>query len=114
MPAVGVELRGEYPTGALLGLEYHRARAVAEQHTGGAILPVEDAAEGFRTDHERVIGGAAADHAFRHRQSVEETGAHRLDIEGNAIIDAEGRLNDRRRGREGLVRCRGGEHDEPD
>ncbi len=37
-----------------LGLENDRAGAVAEQHAGGAILPVEDARECFGADDERA------------------------------------------------------------
>jgi hypothetical protein len=40
---------------ALFRTEHDRARAVAEQHAGGAVFPVENAAEGFRSDHQRVF-----------------------------------------------------------
>ena len=35
--------------------EHQRAGAVAEQDAGGAVLPVEDAAEGLGADHQRAL-----------------------------------------------------------
>ena len=55
-----------------------------------------------------------ANHIVRHRQRVEEAGADRSDVEGDAVVDAEHGLHDRRGGREGLVGRGGGEHDQPD
>ena len=46
--------------GVSAGLQYHRARAIAEQHAGGAIFPVQNARQHFRADHQRVFGLAAA------------------------------------------------------
>ena len=97
---------------ALLGLQHDRAGAVAEQHAGAAVVPVEDAREGLGADHQRGRGEAALDHAVGDRQSVDEAGADRLDVEGGPLGHAERRLHARRRGGEGPVRSGGGEHDE--
>src|SRR5690606_7951762 len=45
---------------ALLQLQHDRASAVAEQHTGGTVLPVEDAREGFGADDQRATMVAGA------------------------------------------------------
>ena len=47
-------------------------------------------------------------------QRVEEAGADRGDVEGDAIVDAERGLDQGRAGREGLVGSRGGEDDQAD
>ena len=74
-----------------LGLEHDRAGAVAEQDAGRPVFPVEDAAERLRADHQSVIGHAALHHVVGNRQRVEEAGAHRLDVEGDAIVNARAR-----------------------
>ena len=38
-----------------LRLQHDRAGAVAEQHAGAAVLPVEDAREGLRADHQGAL-----------------------------------------------------------
>src|SRR3546814_7562850 len=59
MAAVGVEPRGENALIlGFLGLQYERPGAVPEQDAGGAVLPVEDAAERLRPDDEGVFGHA--------------------------------------------------------
>ena len=52
-------------------LEHQRAGAVAEQHAGRAVLPVEDPAERLRADHQRLLRIAAAQHR------VGDASAHR-------------------------------------
>ena len=63
---------------------------------------------------ERMIGHAALHHIVGDGEGVEEAGADRLHVEGDAIVDAEHRLDAGRARREGLVRGRGGEDDEAD
>jgi hypothetical protein len=59
MAAVGVQSARQHAR--FFGrLQDHRARAVAEQHAGGAVLEIENAREGFRADHERRAMLAAA------------------------------------------------------
>src|SRR3546814_11344650 len=40
----------------LYRLQYHCPSAIAEQDTGRAIIPIHDAAHGFRADNERAAG----------------------------------------------------------
>ena len=47
---------------AFLRAKDHGGGSIAEQHAGGAIFPVEDSAEGFRPNHQRGLGIAAAKH----------------------------------------------------
>ncbi len=115
MPSVGVEPgREDAGVAALLSREHDRAGAVAEQDAGRPVLPVEDSAERLRADHQSVIGHAALQHIVGDRQRVEEAGADRLDVEGDAIVDAECGLDQGRARREGLVGGRRGEHDQAD
>jgi hypothetical protein len=74
---------------AFLRLEHDGAGAVAEEHAGGAVLPVEDAREGFGADDERALVGARDQELVGHRDRVDEARAHRLHIEGGALVDAE-------------------------
>ena len=112
--AVGVELGRENAAFALLGAEHERAGAVAEQHAGRAVFPVEDPAEGLGADHQRLVRIARAEHRIGDRQRVEEAGADGVHVEGDAVGDAERRLDLGRRRREGLVGSRRGEDDEVD
>ena len=63
--AVGAEVRGQHAAVAARRrcprLQHHRAGAVAEQHAGRAVGPVEDAREGLRADDQRALGLAGAD-----------------------------------------------------
>src|SRR4051812_16136397 len=93
MPAVGMKLGGEYAALGLLRSKHDRAGTIAEQDAGGAILPIEDAAESLRTDDERGFGRAGAQHRVRDREGVEEAGTDGMDVEGNAVVDAEHRLD---------------------
>ncbi len=58
-----------------------------------AILPVEDAAEGLRADHQRAVVRAGADHRIGDLERIEEARADRRDVERDAIVDAEQRLH---------------------
>ena len=89
-----------------------RAGAVAEQHAGAAILPVEDAREGLGADHQRGARLAEAQRVVGDRQREDEAGAHRLHVEGGAARHAEPRLDLGRGRREGVVGGRGREHDQ--
>src|SRR3546814_15655930 len=43
----------------LYRLQYHCPSAIAEQDTGRAIIPIHNAAHGFRADNERAVGHSA-------------------------------------------------------
>ena len=73
----------------LLRLEHDRAGAVAEQHAGGAVVPVENAREGFGADHERALERASVQEIVGGRQPIHEARADRLQVEGRAAGDAE-------------------------
>ena len=119
MPSVGTQMRRQYATvGRLarlvLGLEHDGAGAVAEQHAGAAVAPVENARERLRADHQRPLVRAGAQEIVGGRQRKDEAGADRLQVEGDAMIDAQ-RVLDRDRGRrKGVVRRRGRQHDQID
>ncbi len=72
--------------GLRLRFEHHGAGAVAEQHAGAAIGPVENAREGLRADHQRALVGAGAQEIVGGRQRKDEARAHRLQVEGRAVV----------------------------
>ena len=97
-----------------LRLEHDRAGAVAEQHAGAAVGPVEDAREGLRADHQRALVRAGLEQAVGGGKPEHEARAHRLQIEGRAVGDAEPGLHRDRARRKGVVGRRGREHDQID
>src|SRR3977135_387418 len=103
MPAVGAQMSGQYAavgssTRLVLRLEYDRAGAVAEQHAGTAVVPVENARKRLGADDERPLVGPRAQEIIGGRQRKDEAGAYRLQVERGAMIDAE-RVLDRNRSR---------------
>ena len=97
-----------------LAVEHDGAGAVAEQHAGAAVGPVENARKRLRADHQRARERARFEQAIGRRQRVDEAGAHRLQVEGRAMGDAELGLHRHGAGRKRVVRRRGREHDEID
>ena len=97
-----------------LRLEHDRAGAVAEQHAGAAVVPVENAREGLGADHQRALGGARAQEIVGGRERKHEAGADRLQVEGDAVVDAEAVLHRDRGRRKGVVGRRGRQHDQVD
>src|SRR5271163_4519628 len=102
-PAVDVELHlvttvGAQPHGQdaailagsrlLLGVEYDRAGAVAEQHAGAAIGPVEKPGKRLGADHQRPRKSSRLDEPIGHSQSVDEARTYRLEIESGAMGNA--------------------------
>ena len=86
-----------------VGLEHHRAGAIAEQHAGAAVGPVHDPAEGFRPDHQHPVGLTRADQPVRVRQRKDEAGADRLHVIGKAAGHPQPGLHHRGDGRKGQV-----------
>src|SRR5690606_25414668 len=86
------------------------ARAVGEDHTGGAVVPVKPVGELLRADHQRVARRAAAHRVVGHAQGVAEARAGRVDVEGARGGDAQARGH-ARRGVGDLVALRAGRHD---
>ena len=58
MAAVGVQ-HARMDAGLVVRRQHHRAGAVAEQHAGAAVVPVEDARKHLGADHQRVAIAAA-------------------------------------------------------
>ena len=81
-----------------LRLQHHGAGAVAEQHAGAAVVPVEDAREGLGADHQRALEGAGAQELVGGRQREDEARADRLQVERRAMGDAEAVLHRHRGG----------------
>jgi hypothetical protein len=94
--------------------EHDRAAAVAEQHAGAPVLPIEDAREGLGADHDGALELAGLEEIVGHRQGVHEARAHRLHVEGGAFGDAEAGLDAHGGSGEGAVRRGGGADDEID
>ena len=114
MATIGMQVGGD-DARRLAGRQHHGAGAVAEQHAGGAISEVEDAREHLGADHQRVAGGAGADHRVGHRQAVDEARTHRLHVERRAAVgDAQLALHDAGRAGEDHVRRGRGDDDQPD
>ena len=117
--AVRAQVGGQNPAvgcsaGLRLHLQHQGAGAVAEQHAGGAVVPVQDTREGLRPDHQRALETAAFEQRVDDRQRIDEARTNRLQIEGGAMGDAEAGLHRHRGGGKSLVRRRGGEHDQVD
>ncbi len=89
----------------------HRAGAVAEQHAGAAVLPVQDARIDLAADHQDAARLAGPDHAVGDRQAVDEPGAGRRQVEAEAPRDAQCRLHAQRGGGKRLVRRAGRQDD---
>jgi hypothetical protein len=96
----------------LLCFKHDRARAIAEQHAGGAVVPVEDTGEGLGSDHQRARELARADEAVGGREPIDEARAYRLHVESRAAGHAELGLNRHGARRKGPIGGRGREHDE--
>ncbi len=96
--AVGVQVRRQ--DARLLGRHEHdRAGAIAEQHAGAAIVPVEDARIDLGADDERIARQPACHHPVGNGERIDEAGAHRLHVERGSAAGAELRLQDARRRR---------------
>ena len=110
VPSVRAQMRGQHAAilaraRLLLRFQHDRAGAVAEQHAGAAIGPVENAREGLRADHQRALVHAGAQQAVGGRERVDEARAHRLQVEGRAVVDAERRPGSRPRSPERYCRA---------
>ena len=111
--AVGVQVRGE-DAGLVGGREHHGAGPVAEQHAGAAIGPVHDVGQGFGPHHQGMLRLAALDEHVGHAQRIDESGAHRLHVEGRAAVHVEPRLQQAGGAGKDAVGGRGGHDDEID
>src|SRR3954451_23562938 len=97
MPPVRAQTRPENSTilaRAVFALRLHnaRARAISEQHAGGAILPIDDAREGLRSDHQGALECAGLEQAIDRDQPEHEARADSLQVEGGTVADAQASL----------------------
>ena len=83
--------------------QHDRAGAVAEQHAGAAVGPVDEARQAFDADHERALRLAEADVLVGDRERVDETAAGGLERERRAAVDVEALLQQRAGVREDQV-----------
>jgi hypothetical protein len=119
LAAVGAQARDQDAAvlaraGKLLRLQDDGAGAVAEQHAGAAVLPVEDARERLGADHQRALEGAGLEQRVDGREPIDEAGAHRVQVERGALRDAEPGLHRHGTRRKRVVGRRGRQHDQVD
>src|ERR1700716_1936840 len=112
MPAVGTQMRGQYPAvgglaGLQLGVKHDRAGAIAKQHTGAAVVPVENSGECLGADHQRALERAGPQEIVRGGEREDKPRTYRLQVEGSTMVDAERVLDLDRGGGKGVVRRRG-------
>ena len=91
------------------GGHHHGPGAVAEEDGRRAVLPVHEPGEGLRADEQDVFG-ARQDQTVSHVESVDETRAGGVQVEGPAA-GSEGRLHGTGGGRDHPIRRRRGEDD---
>ena len=64
--------------------QYDGSGAVAEQHTGAAVVPVDDPGVDFGADHECITCHARRDHPVRDGERIDEPAADGLHVESGA------------------------------
>jgi hypothetical protein len=117
-----VEQAGEVPVRAQVAREDATARAVralqdggagsvAEEHAGGAVLPVQDRAHLLGGDHERDLAPPARQVALGHAQAVDEARAGGHHVEREGVPASQLGLHVARRGRHPPVGRRGADDD---
>ena len=111
--AVSVHAGGEN-AGIGRGLEHDSARAVAEEHAGGAVLHVEHSGHHLGADHDRGAVGTSAQHGVGGVERIDEARTDRLHVEGRASPGAERSLHAAGDGRKHHVGRRGGHDDQVD
>ena len=79
--AVGTEVPREQLAGAVDRFEHDRTGTVTDQDGDRSVVPVGDAAQGLRPDHQEPLG-PDGQHAVGHHQRVDEARAGRVDVEG--------------------------------
>src|SRR5207247_3151432 len=81
--AVGAQHARVHPR-LFIGGEHHGASAIAEEHTGAAVVPIEDAREDFGADHQGFFVNTTPDKAVGGGERIDETAAYRLHVECGA------------------------------
>ena len=108
--SIGADMMREYAAIASIGFAFggqnHAAGAIAEQYTGAAIGPVENACKGFGANRQGGLERPGLEHRIGCGQREQEARANGLNIKCSPRPRAELGLNRGRRGRESLVgRC---------
>ena len=93
------------------GLHRHGGGAIAEQHAGAAIVPVDPAAELVGADHQGAAHAAAADVLAGGDQGKQEAAAGGRDVEGHGVAGPQHPLDPRGRTEE-VVGAGGGQNDQ--
>ena len=95
---VGTQMSGQDAAilaraGLLLRFHHDGTRAVAEQHAGGAVVPVENARERLGPDDQSTLVGSSAEKSVGDRQRVDKARAYGLQIERGTARDPKPRLD---------------------
>src|ERR1700681_987045 len=72
-----------------LGFEHDGAGAVAKQHTGSPVAPVEYARERLGADHQRPLERAGAQETVGGGKREDKARTYRLQIECGPVVDPE-------------------------
>ena len=92
-------------------LQHDRAGAVAEQHAGAAVFPVDHPRQRLGADHEDGLVDARADVRVGDAQRVEEARARGIDVERAAAVGTEAVLHEAGGGRKDEIGRGRAEHD---
>ena len=114
LSAIGAHHRGQQAVRVGAVLQDRRARAVAEQHAGVAVLPIDDGGELLRADDQDGVVGAGHDELLGDFQAVDEARAGGLQVEGGGAVRADLSLHQAGGGGKGHVRRDGGHDDQVD
>ena len=95
-------------------LQNRRAGAVAEQHAGVAVLPIDDGGKLFRADDQHGVVGARHDELLGDFQAVNKSGAGGFEVESGRAARADFLLHQAGRGRKRHVGRDGGDDDQID
>ncbi len=88
------------------------SRAIAKQHTSIPVLPIDNAGELVRSDHQDGIIGARHDELMPHLQPVDETRAGGFHVKGRSAESPDLPLHQTRRGWKGHIRRDRGHNDQ--
>src|SRR5581483_3013109 len=101
--AVRTERASQNTFAGRAGSQDCRARAVAKQNTGRAVLPVKLLGERIRADDQDTLHGPAADKPICRRQRIAEPGAGCAQIKGRRAPGADTILDDAGGGRPDII-----------
>ncbi len=111
--AIAAQLHGKDATGDIACRNQQRARAIAKEHAGRAIRPVDKAAERLCANHQNVFDIAGKDHAARHAQAIDKARTGRAQVIRAGVGRANQVLDDARRTWKDMFRRTGGADDQP-